>query len=115
MNDITRITNRSHRSHTRDRRGARVRISLVLACALGVLLAWVGVWHEILPWNSASDGVAVAKLPINEENPSGGDYCRKTAPDQRQPAAVVFILQPLPDFGDNVHRQYRLDMCDNIL
>ncbi|MCH9035187.1 MAG: hypothetical protein IID42_11915 [Planctomycetes bacterium] len=60
---IARNTNRSHRYSARDRRAARVRISLVLACALGVLLAWVGVWHEVLPWKSQSGGVALAEAP----------------------------------------------------
>ena len=65
MKHITRNTNRSHRYSARDRRAARVRISLVLACTLGVLLAWAGVWHEVLPWKSASDGVALAIPAIN--------------------------------------------------
>ena len=49
MKHVSRNTNRSHRSGKKARRAARVRFGLVLACALGFLLAWVGVWHEVLP------------------------------------------------------------------
>ena len=72
MKNIIRNTNRSHRSAPRARRAARVRISLIWACALRVLLGWVGVWHTVVPWKSASDGVAVAKLLIVDENSGGG-------------------------------------------
>ncbi len=81
MKDIARITNRSHRSHAKSRRAARVRVGLVLACALGVLLAGVAVFHEVVPWTPASDGVAVAVPPAvddpdiigpEEEDPTGG-------------------------------------------
>ena len=80
MKDIARITNRSHRSHAKSRRAARVRVGLVLACALGVLLAGVAVFHELVPWRPASDGVAEAVPAIDdpditgpeEEDPTGG-------------------------------------------
>ena len=63
MKHITRNTNRSHRSETKSRRAARVRIGLVLACALGFLLAGVAVFHEVVPWKPESDGVALAQVP----------------------------------------------------
>ena len=80
MKDLARITNRSHRSETKSRRAARVRVGLVLACALGVLLAGVAVFHEVLPLRPASGGVVVAVPAIDdpditgpeEEDPNGG-------------------------------------------
>ncbi|MCH8147932.1 MAG: RHS repeat protein [Planctomycetes bacterium] len=80
MNHVIRGTNRSHRSHTRDRRAARVRISLIWACALGMLLAWVGVWHGAVPWISESGGVALAAPPPTD------DPCT-SLPDEDDPTA----------------------------
>ncbi|MCH9003642.1 MAG: RHS repeat protein [Planctomycetes bacterium] len=69
MKHVPRNTNRSRCSGTKGRRAARVRISLVLACALGVLLAGVAVFREVVPWKPESDGVAVAIRLINDPEP----------------------------------------------
>ncbi len=76
MKNVTRSTNRSHRSGKRVRRSAWLPISLVWACALGALLPGVAVFHVMEPWKGSQDGDAGAAVPPT--------YCEEYSPAVKQ-------------------------------
>lgn len=63
MKNVTRSTNRRHRSGKRVRRSARLPICLVWAGALGVLLPGVAVFHVMEPGKALQDYGAAAAVP----------------------------------------------------